>query len=135
LAKDRDNIVRIFIIGIFLVAGTAISGCSSDVAKSIDKKISEYMGIPCSAENLSAGESYCSHPRPELVHEKIYCYKSLGARSCYREPNPYDNEKSERVRPVMAMESYGAEFMTAEEYELRQIMTSDSSVETTAKSD
>ncbi len=99
-----------------------LSGCATEAAKSIDGTVSEYMGLNCSSQNLAVGESYCTRPGPDLVQEKIHCYKSLGTVDCYKEPNPYETEQSIRVRQVLALGSEGAEIMTVEEYELRQIM-------------
>lgn len=65
-----------------------------------------------------------------MMQAQMYCYKTLGSTTCYRDKNPYDTEKSERVRPVMELESHGADIMTAEEYELRQIMASQAAVDT-----
>ena len=107
-----------------------LSGCTSDIAKSIDEQLSEYAGMPCSSQNLAAGGAYCNRPRTEMMQAQMYCYKTLGSTTCYRDKNPYDTEKSERVRPVMELESHGADIMTAEEYELRQIMASQAAVDT-----
>jgi len=115
--------MRFLKIGLFLGMSCIIAGCTSDIAKSIDAKMSEYIGMPCSSQNLAAGESYCSRPEAEMVQAPVYCYKTLGATNCYTEKNPYGNEKSERVRPVMALGSHGTEILTAEEYELRMIMS------------
>lgn len=99
-----------------------LGGCATEAAKSFDGAVSEYMGLTCSSQNLAVGESYCTRPGPDLVQEKIHCYKSLGTVDCYAEPNPYITERSVRVRQVLALGSEGAEIMTTEEYELRQIM-------------
>ncbi len=108
--------------GILLAVLVVLSGCATEAAKSIDGTVSEYMGLTCSSQNIAVGEDYCTRPGPDLVQEKIHCYKSLGKVDCYREPNPYETEQSVRVRQVLALGSEGAEIMTVEEYELRQIM-------------
>ncbi|USG61766.1 hypothetical protein NBZ79_02110 [Sneathiella marina] len=99
-----------------------LAACTTDIVKSIDKQISEYAGINCSATNLSVGEDYCQSPKQSFVQASVYCYKTMGGVDCYRQPNPYHTEKSERVRQTLSLGSYGAEVMTAEEFELRQIM-------------
>lgn len=102
-----------------------LTGCTTDIVKSFDKQISEYAGINCSATNLSIGEDYCQSPKQTFVQASVYCYKTMGGVDCYRKPNPYHTEKSERVRQTLSLGSRGAEVLTAEEFELRQIMAED----------
>lgn len=99
-----------------------LTACTTDIVKSFDQQISEYAGINCSATNLSSGEDYCQPPQQKFVQESVYCYKSMGGVDCYRRPNPYHTEKTKRVRQTQSLGSYGAEVMTVEEFELRQIM-------------
>ena len=102
-----------------------LTACTTDIVKSFDKQISEYAGINCSATNISIGEDYCQSPKRTFVQASVYCYKTMGGVDCYRKPNPYHTEKSERVRQTLSLGSRGAEVLTAEEFELRQIMAED----------
>ncbi|MEH6527303.1 MAG: hypothetical protein V7723_14620 [Sneathiella sp.] len=103
-------------------AAVFLTACTTDIVKSFDKQISEYAGISCSATNLSIGEDYCQSPTETFLQASVYCYKTMGGVDCYRKPNPYHTEKSERVRQTLSLGSRGAEVMTTEEFELRQIM-------------
>ena len=100
-----------FIIGIAAMT----SGCSSDVFKSADKKVAGIFGESCSFANLSSGDDFCPTENKIYIQPSLYCYKSLGAVNCYTEQNPYQTEKSERVRKVPALASTGVEAITVEE--------------------
>jgi hypothetical protein len=99
-----------------------LSACTTDIVKSVDEQMSELAGTKCSATNLSVGEDYCQAPKLEYIQVPVYCYKTMGGVDCYRKPNPYHAESAERVRPALSLGSHGADIMTAEEFELRQIM-------------
>jgi hypothetical protein len=110
-------------IGCAVGCAIFLTACTTDFVKSVDKQISEYAGYNCSATNLSIGEDYCQYPKQSYVQAQVYCYKTMGGVDCYYEPNPYRSEQSERVRQTLALGSHGAEVLTAEEFELRQIMS------------
>ena len=99
-----------------------ITACTTDIIKSLDEEMSELAGIKCSATNLSVGEDYCQAPKLEYVQVPVHCYKTMGGVDCYRQPDPYHAEGSERVRPALSLGSHGADVMTVEEFELLQIM-------------
>ena len=103
-----------------LAAASMASGCSSDVFKAVDKKVAGIFGDSCSFANLSSGDDFCPTKREIFVQPPLYCYKTLGTVSCYKEENPYVTEKSVRVRKVPALASTGVENISVEEFERLQ---------------
>ncbi len=107
---------------IILVVSIAVStaGCSSDVFKTVDKKVAGVFGDSCSFANLSKGDDFCPTKKEIFVQPPLYCYKTLGSVNCYSEENPYITERSERVRKVPALASSGVENISVEEFERLQ---------------
>ena len=114
------TIMRGFTFAALLAATIAIGGCSSDVFKTVDKKVAGIFGDSCSFTNLSSGDDFCPTKREIFVQPPLYCYKTLGGVNCYNEENPYMTEKSVRVRKVPALASTGVENISVEEFERLQ---------------
>ncbi|WP_373086889.1 hypothetical protein [Sneathiella sp.] len=80
------NLIRCLKVGIFFLGLILIAGCSTDDASS------------CSG-NGPCPDGYLA------VQPPVYCYKTIGTVDCYSERNPYDTERSPRVKPVQELES------------------------------
>ncbi|MEX1035790.1 MAG: hypothetical protein WDZ54_07525 [Sneathiella sp.] len=97
--------MRCWKIALLLGIALMISGCSSDVFKAVDRQVAGLFGESCSFTNLSSGNDFCPTGKDAHKQSAVYCYKTLGAVSCYAEENPYNTEQSERVRKVPALAS------------------------------
>ena len=109
--------MRGFTTAVVLAAAFMASGCSSDMFKTVDKKVAGIFGESCSFTNLSSGDDFCPTKREIFVQPPLYCYKTLGTVNCYNEENPYITEKSPRVRKIPALASTGVESISVEELE------------------
>jgi hypothetical protein len=114
------TIMRILAFAALLGSTFMASGCSSDVFKTVDKKVAGLFGDSCSFDNLSNGDDFCPTKKETFVQPPLYCYKTLGSVNCYKEENPYLTEKSIRVRKVPALASNGVENISIEELERLQ---------------
>ena len=55
----------------------------------LDHVLSIVSGKECSAGNVPDGESYCLDDPVQAAAPVHYCYRTLGAITCYTEPDPY----------------------------------------------
>lgn len=117
--------MRAMTIMVLIGAAVTISGCSSDIFKTVDKNVAGIFGDSCSFTNLSSGDDFCPSKKETFVQPPLYCYKTLGSVNCYREENPYVTEKSLRVRKVPALVSGGVENISVEEFERLQAAKAD----------
>ena len=92
-------------MSLLFAAALMTSGCSSDVFKKVDQKVAGLFGESCSFTNLSSGNDFCMTEQEVHVQPEVYCYRTLGSVNCYAEENPYNTERSERVRKIPALAS------------------------------
>ncbi|TNE33306.1 MAG: hypothetical protein EP348_13190 [Alphaproteobacteria bacterium] len=104
------HVVKMTVLPLLLIF---LSGCSTNIAKAIDARVSSLVGADCSATNLSVGKSYCQERLVADELEPVYCYKTLGSVTCYGKENPYNTERSDRVRKVLALGSNGSSYSAA----------------------
>lgn len=73
-------------------------------------------GKECSVERFIKGEGkFCMTPaelaraaRPDWKAEKVYCYKSIAAPTCYNQPSPYATDVLIGIyeRPIFPLNDY-----------------------------
>ena len=97
--------MRCLTMSLLFGAALMMGGCSSDVFKKVDKKVAGLFGESCSFTNLSSGNDFCMTEQEVHVQPEVYCYKTLGSVNCYAEENPYNTERSMRVRKIPALAS------------------------------
>ncbi|MCG8493147.1 MAG: hypothetical protein MI743_16115 [Sneathiellales bacterium] len=100
--------LRSIIVVFSLFMLTVLNGCTGAAVAVIDEKISQMTEMECTSVNMMFGEAYCKDKSKKVVQEPLYCYKTLGGIDCYSRKNPYETEKSERVRSVSELGSDGA---------------------------
>ncbi len=100
--------MRVLSVAFLFAALFAVSGCTTAAVAVIDEKISQMTEMECTSVNVMFGEDYCKEKREAIKQEPVYCYKTLGGIDCYSQKNPYNTEKSERVRTVSELGSAGA---------------------------
>lgn len=54
-----------------------------------DHIVSLSTGKDCSSIRAKDEGQYCVSKNPPIQRPDVYCYRSLGQVSCYREPDPY----------------------------------------------
>lgn len=54
-----------------------------------DHIVSMSTGKDCSTIRAKDEGQYCVSKNPPIQRPDVYCYRSLGQVSCYREPDPY----------------------------------------------
>ncbi|MBT5414694.1 MAG: hypothetical protein HOH66_02625 [Rhodospirillaceae bacterium] len=55
----------------------------------VDHAASLVTGMDCSSIHSANGYSYCNDSDEENAAAPTYCYRSLGAVTCYDRPDPY----------------------------------------------
>ncbi len=76
--------------GLLMVAGFILSGCSAVALSVVEGSVSKYVGRDCSTVRLFKEGSLCEAPPvPEDPGPPLYCYRELGATTCYDRPDPY----------------------------------------------
>jgi len=77
----------------FAVEG--VSAALSDKTAS-DHVVSLLSGKECSFLRVDQGQSYCVEDAVKISQSHLYCYRTLGAATCYTEPDPR-RSPSERI--------------------------------------
>ena len=55
----------------------------------VDKAVSDYAGKECRLAALITTGSICKAVAAASQPDPVYCFRTLGAVDCYREPDPY----------------------------------------------
>ncbi len=55
----------------------------------VDKAVSDYAGKECRLAALITTGSICKTVAAASQPDPVYCFRTLGAVDCYREPDPY----------------------------------------------
>ncbi|MEQ8710366.1 MAG: hypothetical protein RIC36_15360 [Rhodospirillales bacterium] len=100
------------LLGVLLLggcAGLSLAGLAgtAEVASVVntDKTLTDHVassltGRDCSTIKVKTRNQYCIDPNSiPPAPEPVYCYRSLGDITCYREPNPYADGATAVVPP------------------------------------
>ena len=80
-----------------------ITGCCAAVIAALDNAMSVGTKSDCSISRVLWSEPLCKADGLEQPKEDLYCYRTLGNVSCYRNEDPYATEgtdtQSKRAAP------------------------------------
>ncbi len=77
---------------LLLTAGCTVvaeSVAGSAALAIVDKAVSDYAGKECRLAALITTGSICKAVAAASQPDPVYCFRTLGAVDCYREPDPY----------------------------------------------
>ena len=79
-----------------------VTGCGAAMVAALDNAMSVGTKSDCSISRVLRSEPLCKAEGLEQPKEELYCYRTLGNVSCYRNEDPYGTEgtDTQSKRPV-----------------------------------